>query len=62
MPLHHANDIGAAFDELEELLRQLQWTARAMEESAHVWPSVLSARVSAARTIAQLLRRDVVSS
>ena len=62
MPLRHTNDIGAAFDELEELLRQLQWTAKAMEESAHVWPAVMSARVSSARTVAQLLRRDLLNS
>ena len=56
------NDIDAAFDELEESLRQLQWAAKAMEESAHVWPAVLSARVSSARTVAQLLRRDVLNA
>ena len=56
------NDIDAAFDELEESLRQLQWAAKAMEESAHVWPAVLSARVSSARTVAQMLRRDVLNA
>jgi hypothetical protein len=57
-----SNDIDAAFDELEESLRQLQWAAKAMEESAHVWPAALSARISSARTVAQLLRRDLLSS
>ena len=56
------NDINAAFDELEESLRQLQWVAKAMEENQHVWPAVLSARISSARTVAQLLRRDMLSS
>ena len=56
------NDIGAVFDELEESLRQLQWAAKAVEESAHVPPSVLSARVSYARTVTQLLRRDVMNA
>ena len=56
------NEIGAAFDELEESLRQLQWTARLMEESAHVSPAVLSARVSYARTVAQLLRCDLLDA
>ena len=56
------DDISAAFDELEELLRQVQWVAKAMEENAHVWPAMLSARVSSARTVAQLLRRDLLSS
>ena len=56
------DDIDAAFDELEESLRQLQWTAKMMEESAHVSPAVLSARVSYARTMAQLLRRDLLDA
>lgn len=56
------NDIDATFDELEESLRQLQWAAKAMEESAHIWPAVLSARVSSVRTVAQLLRRDVLNA
>lgn len=55
------DDIDAAFDELEELLRQLQWGVKTMEESAHIWPAALSARVSAARTVAQLLRRGLLS-
>jgi len=54
------DDIGAAFDELEESLRQLQWAAKVMEDSARVSPAVLSARVSYARTVAQLLRRDLL--
>lgn len=57
----HANDIDAAFDELEESLRQLQWAAKAMEESAHVWPAGLSARISSVRTVARLLRRDLLN-
>jgi hypothetical protein len=60
-PRRSTDDIGAAFDELEELLRQLQWAAKAMEENAHVWPAVLSARISSARTMAKLLRRDLLS-
>ena len=56
------DDIGAAFDELEESLRLLQWAAKAMEESAHVSPAVLSARASYARTMAQLLRRDLLDA
>jgi len=56
------DDIDAAFDELEESLRQLQWAARMMEESAQVSPAVLSARVSYARTMAQLLRRDLLDA
>ncbi len=56
------DDINAAFDELEESLRQLQWTAKAMEETAHAWPAVLSARISSARTVAQFLRRDLLNA
>jgi hypothetical protein len=56
------NDINAAFDELEESLRQLQWAAKAMEENQHAWPAVLSARISSARTVAQLLRRDLLNA
>jgi len=56
------SDIGAVFDELEESLRQLQWAAKAVEESARVPSSVLSARVSYARTVTQLLRRDVLNA
>jgi len=62
MSLRHTDDIDAAFDELEELLRQLQWAAKAMEENAQVRPPLLSARVSSARTMAQLLRRGVLSA
>lgn len=62
MSQRHTDDIDAAFDELEELLRQLQWAAKAMEENAHVWPAVLSARVSSARTVAQLLRRGLLGA
>jgi len=62
MSRRHADDIDAAFDELEELLRQLQWAAKAMEQNSHIWPGVLSARVSSARTVAQLLRRDLLSA
>jgi hypothetical protein len=61
MPRPRTDDISAAFDELEELLRQLQWAAKAMEESSHVWPAVLSARLSSARTMAQLLRYDLLN-
>ena len=61
MPLRHTDDIDAAFDELEELLRQLQWAAKAMEDDARVGPALLSARVSSARTMAQLLRRGLLS-
>lgn len=60
MSRRQPDDIGAAFDELEELLRQLQWAAKTMEQSAHVWPAALSARVSSARTVTQLLRRDLL--
>jgi hypothetical protein len=56
------DDIDAAFDELEESLRQLHWAAKAMEETAHVSVAVLSARVSYARTMAQLLRRDLLDA
>jgi len=56
------DDIDAAFDELEESLRQLHWAAKAMEESARVPPALLSARVSYARTMAQLLRRDLLDA
>jgi len=62
MSRRHTDDIDAAFDELEELLRQLQWAAKAMEENAHVGPALLSARVSSARTVAQLLRRGLLSA
>jgi hypothetical protein len=58
----HTDDVDAAFDELEELLRELKWAAKAMEESAHVWPAVLSPRISSARTVARLLRRDLRSA
>ena len=61
MSLRHTDDIDAAFDELEELLRQLQWAAKAMEEDRQVRP-VLSARVSSARTVTQLLRRGLLSA
>ena len=61
MSLRHTDDIDAAFDELEELLRQLQWAAKAMEEDRQV-RSVLSARVSSARTVTQLLRRGLLSA
>ena len=61
MSIRHTDDIDAAFDELEELLRQLQWAAKAMEDNTHVWPAVFSARVSSARTMAQLLRRGLLS-
>lgn len=56
------DDIDAAFDELEESLRQLQWEAKAMEERSHVLPALLSARVSYARSMAQLLRRDLLDA
>jgi hypothetical protein len=62
MPRHPTDDIGAAFDELEELLRQVQWTAKVMEEQAHIWPAALSARISSARTFARLLRHDLMSA
>ena len=61
MSLRHKDDMDAAFDELEELLRQLQWAAKVMEEDRHVRP-LLSARVSSARTMAQLLRRGLPSA
>jgi len=62
MSLRHTDEIDATFDELEELLRQLQWAAKAMEENANVCPAVLSARISSVRTVAQLLRRDLLST